>query len=477
MAASTKEAASSIPNENPEALNTQETSDTFVTYDSMDNNMQEKSATLFETRDRNEESLTLDKSRSSLNEEELDLCSPKFNPSLALKSDVTVPSPNILTYKSLSSYEEAVKRRRQKQESKLGARKSKDEAGMSTPKSKGGCETKTFSHYKPIIPGNDTPRANAKGNKKQLKERSLDSKLNFERKASNREPEMHQTSKSSLLERKAFTERHEDQSNKNQSEEDKASLPTSSRQHGKKEKKNIFTRMETVSGPLSLLNRCVKNKEHVRVVTRGAVTLNSICRGYIVAFDKYFNMAMIDVDEIYRRPAELGKVKARISQKLQDAQETLKREKDEYRARLNSKFAPQVEGQSIVAGPALGSLPKKQDKSKQILDRAPKDPNREQILSLEMDRSKDHEQPSSKFPEKLVQVSGSKSVEADNPRTTKLNLRLLQSIYSYRSAPFSPYEREALMLGIPDENVEHRHLNQLLLRGENVVSVSIIEEF
>ncbi|RUS72117.1 hypothetical protein EGW08_020123 [Elysia chlorotica] len=70
-----------------------------------------------------------------------------------------------------------------------------------------------------------------------------------------------------------------------QTEEERIPKP-----QGRRELKNIFTRMESMSGPLSLLTRCVNNKEHVRVVTRGAVTLSSVCRGYIVAFDKYCNM-------------------------------------------------------------------------------------------------------------------------------------------------------------------------------------------
>ena len=43
-------------------------------------------------------------------------------------------------------------------------------------------------------------------------------------------------------------------------------------------------------GPLSILKRCVEEKLQVRVMTRQAVDARAICKGYIVAFDKYMNM-------------------------------------------------------------------------------------------------------------------------------------------------------------------------------------------
>lgn len=53
----------------------------------------------------------------------------------------------------------------------------------------------------------------------------------------------------------------------------------------------------------------------------------------------------------------------------------------------------------------------------------------------------------------------------------------IPSVYNDTEAPVFPYEREALMLGIPEENLQCRHVNQMLIRGENVVSVNIIHNF
>ncbi|XP_041364308.1 uncharacterized protein LOC121379722 [Gigantopelta aegis] len=87
--------------------------------------------------------------------------------------------------------------------------------------------------------------------------------------------------------------------------------------------RNVFTRMEEYSnsnsGPLHILYRCMKEKLQARVWTRSAVSVRGICKGYIVAFDKHANLAMIDVDEYYRNPAMKGvrlKSKKKLAEKI-----------------------------------------------------------------------------------------------------------------------------------------------------------------
>ncbi|XP_022092690.1 U7 snRNA-associated Sm-like protein LSm11 isoform X2 [Acanthaster planci] len=66
--------------------------------------------------------------------------------------------------------------------------------------------------------------------------------------------------------------------------------------------RNVLTRMsEYSSGPLSMLYRCMNERCKVRVCTRSFKGLRSICTGYLVTFDKFFNMALTDVDEVWRR--------------------------------------------------------------------------------------------------------------------------------------------------------------------------------
>ncbi|GAB1607671.1 U7 snRNA-associated Sm-like protein LSm11 [Argonauta hians] len=87
-------------------------------------------------------------------------------------------------------------------------------------------------------------------------------------------------------------------------EERKEEQTTEATSKPSRHNRNVFTRMETHhnDGPLSLLRRCVYDKLRVKVWTRSAGYIRGFCRGFIVAYDKHLNMAMIDVDEIYRKP-------------------------------------------------------------------------------------------------------------------------------------------------------------------------------
>ncbi|XP_041474373.1 uncharacterized protein LOC121423140 [Lytechinus variegatus] len=69
---------------------------------------------------------------------------------------------------------------------------------------------------------------------------------------------------------------------------------------------NVLSRMEsheTRESPLDLLRQCVEKRCKVRVCIRSFKGLRSICIGYLVAFDKIWNMALSDVVEIYKRPS------------------------------------------------------------------------------------------------------------------------------------------------------------------------------
>ncbi|KAM9377094.1 U7 snRNA-associated Sm-like protein LSm11 [Pholidichthys leucotaenia] len=67
--------------------------------------------------------------------------------------------------------------------------------------------------------------------------------------------------------------------------------------------KNVLTRMALCKGsPLGELYRCVEEKIRVRVHIRTFKGLRGVCSGFVVAFDKFWNMALVDVDETYREP-------------------------------------------------------------------------------------------------------------------------------------------------------------------------------
>ncbi|XP_019739736.1 U7 snRNA-associated Sm-like protein LSm11 [Hippocampus comes] len=71
----------------------------------------------------------------------------------------------------------------------------------------------------------------------------------------------------------------------------------------RKPQKNVLTRMTLCKGsPLGELHRCVEERIRVKVHIRTFKGLRGVCSGFVVAFDKFWNLAMVDVDETYREP-------------------------------------------------------------------------------------------------------------------------------------------------------------------------------
>ena len=67
--------------------------------------------------------------------------------------------------------------------------------------------------------------------------------------------------------------------------------------------KNLLTFMEKqTDGPLSALQNCVQNRTKIKVSTRKLNGIRGTCVGFLVAYDKHWNLAMIDVDETFNRP-------------------------------------------------------------------------------------------------------------------------------------------------------------------------------
>ncbi|CAH0559509.1 unnamed protein product [Brassicogethes aeneus] len=64
---------------------------------------------------------------------------------------------------------------------------------------------------------------------------------------------------------------------------------------------NIFTRMENMEGPLSLLKKCMDERIKTKIWTRHGFGLRGYCIAYIVAFDKHWNLALEDVTEVWTK--------------------------------------------------------------------------------------------------------------------------------------------------------------------------------
>ena len=54
-------------------------------------------------------------------------------------------------------------------------------------------------------------------------------------------------------------------------------------------------------GPMAALQNCIDTGRRIKVFIRGIDRMRGYCVGGIVAFDKHWNFAMVDVDEVYER--------------------------------------------------------------------------------------------------------------------------------------------------------------------------------
>ncbi|KAK0046155.1 U7 snRNA-associated Sm-like protein LSm11 [Biomphalaria pfeifferi] len=451
---------------------------------------------------------------------ELDFLSSSFNPERALFTDaIKVPYPDIKSFSSLRNYQSAIEKRRNTQQLEQGK-------GKVTQQTKGKSDHSHTSHRSTSQSASFRRRSDDKKKPHSLSEKTQsktsyrsstlselswktdkEEKNLFERRKADTSDNyyINNAEKLSKNSKTLDTGSYRSRNSSASSSSNSLFMPTTSStktkdvlghrssssskqtvQHSKPlqaeekattsqseeqlKKRNVLTRMSNVEGPLILLQRCVKERLLVRVITRGAVFLHGICRGYIVAFDKYFNMAMIDVEEIYRRPASSGKIRARISHKICAAQKVLQKERavceSEWKEKQQSTNKQVMEtSSSLQALNLLSSLiPSTSNKPRSSAQNHRPSPAIQSGIAY----------PDKTNPKGLGTAKGQEVALNKKSKAVDVKMRL-KSIYEGVDIPFSPFEREALMLGIPDENVQIRHVNQLFIRGDNVVSLSIVE--
>ncbi len=76
---------------------------------------------------------------------------------------------------------------------------------------------------------------------------------------------------------------------------------TTSSQQTKRKKVQLFTSISEAynSGPFSLLYNIQIQKQRIRIMIRYTDCIRSTLTGYLIAFDKHYNMILRDVDEVY----------------------------------------------------------------------------------------------------------------------------------------------------------------------------------
>nr|XP_046261600.1 U7 snRNA-associated Sm-like protein LSm11 [Scatophagus argus] len=186
-----------------------------------------------------------------------------------------------------------------------------------------------------------------------------------------------------------------------------------------KPQKNVLTRMPLCKGsPLGELYRCVQERIRVKVHIRTFKGLRGVCSGFVVAFDKFWNMAMVDVDETYREPL-LG--------------EAFYHEKALTISRLFEKLKLQES--------SAGDEPTKKREAQETGNK-----NRPAHGTSERGRSR---------------------TEADLSDSVKTR-RDDDSVSLKTQDPGVRHKKDSQMYG----KVHTRHINQLFIRGENVILVN-----
>ncbi|XP_030595726.1 U7 snRNA-associated Sm-like protein LSm11 [Archocentrus centrarchus] len=216
-----------------------------------------------------------------------------------------------------------------------------------------------------------------------------------------------------------------------ESEEGESSSGTTRRKRRQKPVKNVLTRMPLCKGsPLGELYRCVEERVRVKVHIRTFKGLRGVCAGFVVAFDKFWNMALVDVDETYREPLfgeafyhEKALTTTRLFEKL--------------RLQDNSEGAESVkkrQTQDEASEPAdPKTTPKSRSSSSQLAGVGGDGRTAESKLSEGVETRKDAHKTS----------------------------HVAQSLQAHQKKETKTYGK-----------VHTRHINQLFIRGENVILVN-----
>ncbi|KAL3877714.1 hypothetical protein ACJMK2_035379 [Sinanodonta woodiana] len=231
-----------------------------------------------------------------------------------------------------------------------------------------------------------------------------------------------------------------------------AEQPKDETRRKKMRRLNVLTLMEkhgVSKGPLSLLFHCVKDKLQILVVVRGAVSIRGYCKGYLIAFDKHFNMALLDVDENYLKAVTLPKKPSKESGGFESCTD-------------KSSLHQQAEGQEVVMEELLSRFT---GTSVSTLQNTPRDVKGDRTDCGRSDRVK-HSKSQGVSPSLNVTNSEKKSIPKEGADTGG-NVLPVQCLRMER------YKQLAESRSYAKFDIFRRHVNQLLIRGENVVSVSI----
>ncbi|XP_054831844.1 U7 snRNA-associated Sm-like protein LSm11 [Eublepharis macularius] len=218
------------------------------------------------------------------------------------------------------------------------------------------------------------------------------------------------------------------------------------RGRGRRAPRNVLTRMPLHEGsPLGELHRCVRDGVKVNVHIRTFKGLRGVCTGFLVAFDKFWNMALTDVDETYRKPV-LGRafyVEPQLT--LTRLFDRLKLQESAVKKGTESKIAaelPSLPCDPRTLGRKAGSGRGRSEEQREARKHSSRE--RARSSSLPRARGKDVD-----LPNRTLHTEGT-SASSTRGRSRK------------KRRPRVDYQQ-----------VFTRHINQIFIRGENVLLVHL----
>ncbi|XP_011803213.1 PREDICTED: U7 snRNA-associated Sm-like protein LSm11 [Colobus angolensis palliatus] len=206
--------------------------------------------------------------------------------------------------------------------------------------------------------------------------------------------------------------------------------------------------------PLGELHRCIREGVKVNVHIRTFKGLRGVCTGFLVAFDKFWNMALTDVDETYRKPV-LGKAYER------DSSLTLTRLFD--RLKLQDSSKKEADSKSAVEDSTLSRYSQTSTwKLASVWGRG--------------DTDRGSHKRSRSVPSSLQASAREESRSELSGRTTRTEGSSVGGTVSRATTLSRGQSRKKKRKPKVDyQQVFTRHINQIFIRGENVLLVHLAQ--
>ncbi|XP_072678935.1 U7 snRNA-associated Sm-like protein LSm11, partial [Canis lupus baileyi] len=206
--------------------------------------------------------------------------------------------------------------------------------------------------------------------------------------------------------------------------------------------------------PLGELHRCIREGVKVNVHIRTFKGLRGVCTGFLVAFDKFWNMALTDVDETYRKPV-LGKAYER------DSSLTLTRLFD--RLKLQDSSKKEADSKSAVEDSTLSRYSQTSTwKVASVWGRG--------------DTDRGSRRRSRSVPSSLQASAREESRSEMSGRTTRTEGSSAGGTFSRATTLSRGQPRKKKRKPKVDyQQVFTRHINQIFIRGENVLLVHLAQ--